>query len=87
MMASAKPEVEVACSTSPAWRATSRVTASPSSRVTKTASSMRCAAAGSPRWRSIITELRMSAVGLMTFLPAYLGAEPWTASKMAAVSP
>ena len=38
-------------------------------------------------WRSIITELRMSAVGLMTFLPAYLGAEPWTASKMAALSP
>ena len=86
MIASAKPEVEVACSTSPAWRATSRVTA-PSSRVTKTASSIFWAASVSPRWRSIITELRMTAVGLMTFLPAYLGAEPWTASKMATSSP
>ena len=35
MIASAKPEVEVACSTSPVWRATSRVTACPSSSVTK----------------------------------------------------
>ena len=41
----------------------------------------------SPRWRSIRTPERISAVGLALFWPAYLGAEPWTASKTAASVP
>ncbi len=88
MIASVKPVVEAACSTSPpVWRARSWVTAWPSSSVTRTASSIRSAASDSPRWRSIMSELRISAVGLMTSLPAYFGAEPWTASKIATSSP
>ena len=57
------------------------------SSVTKTASSTRWAASCSPRWRSIMTDESTSAVGLMTFLPAYFGADPWTASKIATSSP
>ncbi len=33
------------------------------------------------------TAERITEVGLITFLPAYLGAEPWTASKMATSLP
>ena len=88
MIESVKPVVDAACSTSPpVWRARSCVTAFPSSRVTRTASSIVAAAAASPTWRSIMSEERISAVGLMTSLPAYFGAEPWTASKIATSSP
>ncbi len=87
-MDSVKPVVDAACSTSPpVWRARSWVTAFPSSSVTRTASSIVAAAAVSPTWRSIMSEERISAVGLMTSLPAYFGAEPWTASKIATPSP
>ena len=48
------------------------------------AASTRSAAACSPRWRSIRTPDRISAVGFALFWPAYLGAEPWTGSKTAA---
>src|SRR3972149_4397225 len=59
----------------------------PDSSVTSTACSMAAAASNSPRWRSIMTAVRTSAVGLMTSLPAYFGAEPWTASKIATSLP
>jgi hypothetical protein len=86
--ASVKLVLEAAVSTSPpVCRTRSWVVAVPSSRLTRTASSTRSAAAASPRWRIIITELRIRAVGLITSLPAYLGAEPWTASKIATESP
>ena len=50
----------------------------------RTAASTRSAAACSPRWRSIRTPDRISAVGLALSWPAYFGAEPWTGSKTAA---
>ena len=53
----------------------------------RTADSTRSAAAVSPRWRSISAPDRIRAVGLALFWPAYLGAEPCTGSKTAAVSP
>ena len=71
MTVSVNPVVDAACSTSPpVWRTRSWVAAFPSSRVTRIASSTRSAASVSPMWRSIMIELRMRAVGLMTSLPA-----------------
>jgi hypothetical protein len=88
MIVSVKPVVDAASSTSPPdWRARSAVMAWPSSRVTRTASSIVSAAPPSPMWRSSIRELRISAVGLMTSWPAYFGADPCTASKIATSSP
>ena len=34
-----------------------------------------------------MTDERITAVGLIVFFPAYLGADPWTASKIATPSP
>src|SRR6266704_962447 len=48
------------------------------------ASSTRSAAAVSPRGRSISTPDSIRAVGLALFWPAYLGADPGTASNTAA---
>ena len=83
MIASVKAVVESASPPSPT---TSRVSF-PCSRVTSRPFSIAEAASNSPRWRSSITPERMSAVGLMTFLPAYFGAEPCTASKIATSEP
>ena len=41
------------------------------------------AAAAQPRWRSIISPERISEPGLTLSCPAYLGAVPWVASKIA----
>src|SRR5437773_10722565 len=53
----------------------------------RTAVSTRSAASARPMWRSISAPDRMSAVGLALLRPAYLGAEPWTASNTAASGP
>ena len=88
MTASVNPVVLTAASTSPpCWRTTSCGSAFPSSSVARTASSTWSARTSSPMWRSIMVAERTRAVGLMTFFPAYFGAEPWTASKIATSSP
>src|SRR5438309_4993032 len=71
----------------PASPPRSYVVRRPSAITPRRAVSTRSAAAGSPRWRSIRTPLRISAVGFALLRPAYFGAEPWTASNTAASVP
>jgi hypothetical protein len=59
----------------------------PSARTLKMACSMLAASLFRLMCRSIIMELRRSAVGLASCLPSISGAEPWTASKMEHLSP
>src|SRR2546426_747514 len=52
-----------------------------------TADRSRMAASRHPRYSSIITPARISAVGLTLSIPAYFGALPWTGSNSARASP
>ena len=72
MIASVNAVVESAPPSSPR---TSRVSF-PSSSVTRSPFSIDAAASNSPTWRRSMTPERIKAVGLMTFFPAYFGAEP-----------
>src|SRR5690606_1876472 len=65
----------------------SGVSESPASRVASMASRRRAALSCMPRWSSIWPTPSSSAQGLATPLPAMSGAEPWTASKIAASVP
>src|SRR6058998_129584 len=52
-----------------------------------TADRSRIAASRHPRYSSIMTPARISAVGLTLSIPAYFGALPWTGSNSARASP
>ena len=72
---------------SPTWEVVapppmSRVRMAPERRVSSTARSTRAPSSGSPMFSSSSPPERMVAMGLMTFWPLYLGAEPWMGSNM-----